>query len=115
MTWIKNIFEGNVASLGPRTIGPQNVDFYGHYLEFTQSNRRKPQRWVVGPFEILNAYISRCQTDPLPTRENPEPSPMGFPGAPSLFQFDKQITISRVVSSGYDNSTLCCKLDYAIS
>jgi uncharacterized membrane protein len=44
MTWIKNIFEVNIASFRPRTIGPQNVDFYGYHLEFTQAKSRKPQR-----------------------------------------------------------------------
>jgi hypothetical protein len=31
ITWIKNIFEVNIASFGQRTLGPQNVDFYGYY------------------------------------------------------------------------------------
>lgn len=61
MTWIKNILEVNVASFRPRTIGPQNVDLYGHHLESTQPKRRKPQRWRSNDFyESSFRFVLSC-------------------------------------------------------
>jgi len=48
MTWIKNIFEVNIASSRPRSIGPQNVDFLLLPLRVYASEEEKAAEVMIG-------------------------------------------------------------------